>query len=451
MTNRVTELYNEELLRGGSPLAEIDLHDEERFPYLAGIDRRYLNRPVFVGEGELNRFADDVVRAVDILMSLPERLYDGDLDRLCRTLGVEPRRARLMRRLGGARPYRFGRIDAYHDGESFKILEFNATSETGGLEWVGPATRAMLDHDALRAFAERHRLGFVDAPEKVAEALREAGAAVTGGRDPVVALIEGEGGLADYGVAWRPLHRLLRDLGLDCRLGEITDLDFGNGRVLFRGTPVDVVYRVFEVDQVVDHPEGLRLTERLLAAHEKGSVVVWTPLETEIYRQKACMTLLSDPGLGVRLSAEERALIDRVLPWTRSLGEPGLFEECVERRERLILKPNDAYSGRGIVAGWEVGEREWLRALRDGAETGAIVQERVVPRHEPVVDPVTGRVEPWEACWGLYYTPAGGYAGGGCRFQKVGQVDIRALGPGTKTKVAGVLTYPDAVEGVGSW
>ncbi|MFD0888383.1 hypothetical protein ACFQ08_27945, partial [Streptosporangium algeriense] len=171
MTNRITELYNEELLRGGSPLAEIDLHDEERFPYLATLDRRYLTRPVFIGEGELNRFTDDVVGAVDILMSLPERLFDGDLDRLCRTLGVEPHRARLMRRLGGVRPYRFGRIDAYHDGESFKILEFNATSETGGLEWVGPATRAMLDHDALRAFAERHRLGYTDAPEKVAEAL----------------------------------------------------------------------------------------------------------------------------------------------------------------------------------------------------------------------------------------------------------------------------------------
>ncbi|MFF0573064.1 hypothetical protein [Streptosporangium saharense] len=451
MTNRITELYNEELLRGGSPLAEIDLHDEERFPYLASIDRRYLNRPVFVGEGELNRFADDTVRAVDILMTLPERLFDGDLDRLCAALGIEPRRARLMRRLGGVTPYRFGRIDAYHDGESFKILEFNATSETGGLEWVGPATRAMLDYDALRAFAERHRLRFTDAPEQVAAALRQVGATVTGGRDPVVALIEGEGGLADYGVAWRPLHRLLREFGLDCHLGEITDLSFANGRVLFRGTPVDVVYRVFEVDQVVDHPEGLLITERLLAAHEEGRVVIWTPLETEIYRQKGCMTLLSDPRFGVRLSADERELIDRVLPWTRSLDASDPLDEYVERRERLILKPNDAYSGRGITAGWEVGEREWLRALREGAERGAIVQERVVPRHEPVVDPVTGRVEPWEACWGLYYTPAGGYGGGGCRFQKVGQVDIRAMGPGTKTRVAGVFTYPDAVEGAESW
>ncbi|WP_043174319.1 hypothetical protein [Streptomyces sp. NRRL B-24484] len=446
MTDRMTRRYNRELARPGSPLAAVDLNSGTD-PALAALGYRYLDRPVFFGEQEIRRFEADLLGTVDLLTSLPERLFDGDTARVCEALGLSPAKAALVGDLQKTKPPRFGRIDAYHDGESLRILEFNASSQTGGQEWVGAVADALLQQDAFREFAGAHGLHHVDTTAELARSLRAAASAVTSGRDPVVALVEGPGGMASYGHAWRPLQRILRGHGLECRLGEIGDLTVDRGRVRFDGTPVDLVYRVFDLDQVVDHPEGRALTERLRDAHRDGRVVLWSPLETDLHANKRWMAYLSDPSLRGHLSAEERATVDRVLPWTRMLtagrgADRSTVEECRERRADLILKLNEGFAGSGITCGWLVDDRQWERALRQAAEVGAVVQQRVVPRREPVHDPATGRTEDWDSCLGLYWMP-GGFAGGGSRLVPSGEpFTLEAA----RKKLAGVFLYPDATE-----
>jgi len=46
-------------------------------------------------------------------------------------------------------------------------------------------------------------------------------------------------------------------------------------------------------------------------------------------------------------------------------------------RERLVLKPNDDYGGKGIVLGWTVSDASWEEALRTALAHPYIVQERV--------------------------------------------------------------------------
>ncbi|GAA2142571.1 hypothetical protein GCM10009760_27840 [Kitasatospora kazusensis] len=445
MTDPMTRLFNQELARPGSPLRDIDL-DSGRFPELAALGYRYLNRPMFFGEGEMRRFEADLLGVVDLLTDLPGRLFDGDVDRVCQALGLSAAKARLVGGFQQPKPARFGRIDAYHDGESLKILEFNASSQTGGQEWVGAVAGAMLETDGFRSFADARGLHYVDTTAVLARSLREAGAAVSAGPDPVVALIEGPGGLAAYGHAWRPLQRILQGHGLECHLGEIGDLRVDGGRVRFGDVPVDVVYRVFDLDQVVDHPEGSALTEQLRDAHQDGRVVLWSPLETDLHANKRWMAYLSDPRLRSHLSADEQRMVDRVLPWTRMLtpgsavGDRAMLAECRERREHLILKLNEGFAGQGITCGWLVDDRRWEQALERAAEVGAVVQERVVPRREPVLDPVTGRTEDWDSCLGLYWMPSG-FAGGGSRLVPSGEPFT--LDAGLK-RLAGVYLYPDA-------
>jgi hypothetical protein len=441
MTDRMTRLFDRELAQPASPLREIDLNSG-RFPELAALGYRYLNRPMFFGEEEIRRFEADLLGVVDLLTSLPQRLFDGDVDRVCRELGVSPAKARLVEGFEKQQPPRFGRIDAYHDGDSLKILEFNASSQTGGQEWVGPLAAAMREFGSFRSFADTHGLRYVDTTAGVARALRDAA-----GTEPVVALIEGHGGMALYGHAWRPLQRLLRGHGLECHLGEIGDLRFRDGRVLFGDTPVDVVYRVFDLDQVIEDPESLALAERLRDAHRDGRVVLWSPLEGDLHSNKRWMAHLSDPRLRSHLCADEQRMVDRVLPWTRALapssaaGSRALLEECRERREELVLKLGEGFASQGVTAGWLVDDRHWERALRQAAERGAIVQERVVPRQEWVLDPETGRGEPWDCCLGLYWLP-GGFGGGGGRLVRSGEPFTL---DGERKRLAPVYLCPDAV------
>jgi hypothetical protein len=64
----------------------------------------------------------------------------------------------------------------------------------------------------------------------------------------------------------------------------------------------------------------------------------------------------------------------------------------VQQRERLVLKPNDEYGGKGIVLGWELDGAAWERALRGALREPFVVQERVPIPSEPYPSMVDGRV-----------------------------------------------------------
>jgi hypothetical protein len=442
-TDLITRTYNEECRSPGSDLLTAVAH-VERNPLLSHWTGQYLARPLFVEEQQIRSFADDVVRLVGLLTSLPERLFDGDLDRFCAVLGIDDRRASLMRRLGP--PPHNGRADMYHDGTSFKLLEFGIASEVGGWDRAGEIPRALLGSDAFAAFAEEHGLGWTHPARAVADTLRKVGATVRPGQDPVVVLLEGPGGLADYGATWHTFQSVMQGFGLDFHVAELGDVRERDGRLWLGSIPVDVVYRCFETNQIVDEPRGLELVEPLFRAHEAGSVVLWTPMSSNLFNDKGCMALLSDPRYRHAFGEEERQTIDRVLPWTRTLaGEAALeddelMEHCRTRREQLILKPNGYFGGKGTVVGWESSEEEWLRALKDAASAGGIVQERVVPRTEPVVDPLTGAEEPWQAVWGLFYTPDG-YAGTYGRALPTGNSGVIGISSNKGTRTAGVFHH----------
>ena len=111
-----------------------------------------LARPLFVDHDEITGFADDLTALSTLLTSLPARCFDGDLRRYCAALGMDERLADLMRLGATGHPELYGRADAYHDGSSYKLLEFNVGSELGGID-AAQVNRAFLDVASFRDFA----------------------------------------------------------------------------------------------------------------------------------------------------------------------------------------------------------------------------------------------------------------------------------------------------------
>ncbi|MBV2153034.1 hypothetical protein [Kitasatospora sp. SUK 42] len=437
----VSALLNAELARPGSPLQSID---PRQHPVLADLKRaRYLSRPLVYPESELRAFGADLLGTVELLTALPKRLFDGDVARTCQALGLDPRKAELVGEFEQQSPSRFGRIDSYHDGEALRILEFNVGGSVGGQEWVEPLADMFWANDAFREFGTAHGLHYLKQTKLLAEALRSSAAPVTSGRDPVIAMVEGTGGLDLYAEgSWFLLHRLLEAEGLDCRIGEVHELEVTASEVRFQGRRVDLVYRLFDLDQVVDDPDAWRTTVRLRDAHRSGQVALWAPLECDLIDNKRFLAYLSDPRLRGHMSQDERDMVDRVLPWTRALvpGAAGLDEvvaDCRERREHLILKPDAGFASRGITCGWLVSDEQWADALRRGAAEGAVAQQRVVPREEVAVNVETGLTESWDACLGLYWVP-GGLGGGGGRLVHSGEP-----ADSTDRRLSPMFLYPD--------
>ncbi|MCK7627641.1 hypothetical protein MUU72_31870 [Streptomyces sp. RS10V-4] len=409
---RVTAQYNEEFRAPGSDLPTVAQH-VKNFPTLAPWHGEYLARPLFVAEREVRDFGDDLQHLLNMLLSLPDRMFGGDLEAFRSVLGISDSHWKAIRHFGDVLPAQYGRADMYHDGTSFKLLEFNLGSEAGGWGLAGEISRATMEVDAFAAFARRNRLGYVHPARAAAEALRRFGAPVAAGREPVVALLEWRGGLADYGAAWLNDLSALRWAGLDIRMAEVSDVRERGGALYLGDTKIDVVYRGFVADQIAEAPDGWDLVAPLLRAHRAGGTLLWTPLSSNMFANKACMALLSDPARRRNLSEDECRLIDRVLPWTRLINtdalktDTDLVDECLERREELILKVNARGGGVGAVVGWETDDASWRRALENSAAEGCVVQQRVIPRPELVVDPVSGETEEWHAAYGMFYTPQG--------------------------------------------
>ncbi|WP_435057290.1 hypothetical protein [Streptomyces sp. bgisy060] len=445
----MTELcrtYLDECLRGDRGLATAVARTELPPAFEEAWRPHLLPRPWFVRESEAASFAKDLEGLFDLLLSLPDRLFDGDTERYAAELGLDEELVALLRRAGSGLPAKLGRADAYHDGTAYKLLEFNLGSEVGGLD-MDVLDRALLRVPGFAGFAREHRLGHVDIAARMAAVLRDrARPVLSGGAEPVIGLIEGRGGVGPYGRLMRATQEAMAEQGLDLRIGEIGEVRArADGKLTLHGTPLDLVLRNFAASQLLDDLGGPEVAEPFFRAHEAGRTVLFTSLESGLYSHKGALSLLSDPQWDGAFDAAERSLIDRVLPWSRTLrasGPAGLIDLCRERRTRLILKPGAGYGGLDAFVGWECTDAEWGEALRHAVESGGYVaQERVVPRPEPVYDPATGAVEDWIAALGFFLTD-GGYAGAHARANRAGGGAIVGMSSNPDTRMAGVFTHP---------
>lgn len=436
--NKITEIFNDKCLSPGSRLRNSTRDAQLPDVYAKSFGHLLLDRPLFASEPEINAFATDLGALLELLASLPDRLFDGDVRAYCDALGMDSRLASLMCRGSDVPPPRYARADAYHDGEAFRLLELNVGSQLGGTD-TAQVNRALLALPEFADFAEQHRLGHIDTAGRVAAALRRRAAEVTSG-EPVVALVESTGGLASYRHVFAAIQEAMARYGVHLLLGEIQELGERNGKITLRGTEIDVLLRYFVASEIVDDPQALAVFDTVLRADEAGRTVLYTPLRGAVFASKGSLAMLHDPLVQATFSPAEQAVVDRVMPWTALLGEARhspaahaeLLDRCRDRREELVVKPGVGHGGVGTVIGHQVTDAVWRQALLEAAAGDHVVQERVRPATEAVVDAGTGAVHEWVANWGVF-VDAEGYAGSFVRALKPGDGAVVAYSnPGTR-------------------
>lgn len=410
--------------------------------------KRLLARPLFVRARDMSATADDVLRFFDLLASLPQRLFDGDIRRYCATLGFNDTQARLISRFATIPPVRYGRADLYHDGTGFKLLEFNVASDIGGTQH-GQLARALVNWSPFHEFASSHGVNYVDTCAYVADALRTAAEQVGGGDAPTVLILTEPGGIKKDPLVLAGLVEMLTAYGIDTQLAEPDAIRYRSGRIAVNDTDIDVILRYFNLDDIAMDPGAAEWSESLLRAHEEGRVVIWTGLNSAAYSHKMTLALLSDPRWRAALPAADNAVIDRLLPLTRILRhdrsvikgeEVDLFEYARAERRNLILKPVRGWSGHGITPGWMCSDQEWRIRLGECGDGDHIIQWRVVPRTETVVNSSGYAEEDWIAAYGMFVTPAG-YAGAHGRAIPADTGSVVNYGLNDEARTTTVFTY----------
>lgn len=406
--------------------------------YRASWGARTLPQPCFLNASEADAAASDCIRLMTLLTELPVRLFGGDLDAYGAALGMPADRRSLLRVATRPAIPPFGRVDMYHDGTALRVLEVNFATDLGGLE-RSELQRALLEVPAVASFASRFGARHADTVGRLAALMRAA--APSGLRRPAeelsVAIVCGPTGAKKYATLLSGLVEALSRAAVTAMVAELGDIEITAEGALVSGRPVDVVYRFFTVDDLTGNASMAERALALLRTAELGRVGLISSWDTSWFSNKGALALLSAAAADGILDEEDADLVTRRLPWTRLL-QPSLRDYVFDRQADLVLKPTRDFGGAGIYVGWEADGDAWRACVDRSLGSDYVVQGRVRPRAEVMVEPGTGALSAWSATWGLFVldgVPAG--------------LDVRALpreagavinyGADSRTRTTGVF------------
>jgi hypothetical protein len=315
----------------------------------------------------------------------------------------------------------FGRLDALVDftspmwKESLRFVEPNLMG-IGGLHIV-PACERLIETIVVPALRsgdmELDLAAGKDIRELLTAVLLEHMGAI--GSGPGVCFVEPK--YAGNGPDEQALlARYLRERhGLTVMHADPSELVLRKGAVWYEGQRVDLAYRDYGVVDLLELAEEGVDVEPMRVLLRENRVVSSIAADLD---QKACWEVLTDPRLCHQyFTPEERQIFERHILWTRVLsdrrtvlpdGRQGqLLDYARTHHEALVLKPNRAYGGDGIVIGPAVTRDEWdaalAAALGDPDDRWVVQQVATIPVREfPVVGPDGAvHVEPFYTVMGF--------------------------------------------------
>ena len=298
-------------------------------------------------------------------------LQDAELRR---ELGLEPEEERLaMADPGFKHSSPAVRLDSFFADE-VRFVEYNAESPAG-MAYSDNLAAIFARLPVMKEFRKRYRGAFMPTRWRQLRAMLNAFRQWGKGTRPVIAIVDWEG------LPTAPEFEMFRAFfeahGTKTVICDPRSLEMRRGRLHANGTAVNLVYRRVLTSELLARGDATRV---LRDAYLAGKVCVVNSFRAKLLHKKMSLALLSDERYQRLYTPAQRAAVRRHIPWTRKV-RPELVDDIARRRERLVLKPNDEYGGKGVVLGWTVSQSEWEAAIATALEHSYVVQEAVeIPR-----------------------------------------------------------------------
>lgn len=425
----------------------------EWFRYGAG-GGEGLNRPVFLSAEDVAGLEHDLNGLFELLKSVPERLFGGDLRAFAKAVGMSDTQADLVLRGAVDEIPPLSRADLYRETGGFRLMELNTGTSLGGWQ-MGEFARALIKDEEFAAFAAAEDLVYPDPLARITDVLRRQAPSLAGIERPLLAITDWPDGFEKSKCWMEFVVPAFKDLGFEpvvCHLGDFT---YEDGKVVYDGRRVDVVYRLFLPGEMPDEPRTYDLVNPLLDAAEAGQVELFASLDCELYGNKGSLAMLSDERNRAALTEEERALVDRILPWTRFVrdekvtfeGEKiDLLPYAVANKDLLVLKPTLLYGGVGVTPGWTTDQKEWVEKLHQAVGGPFVLQRRLLPTTERFLSEDGVTTEDMAVAYGTLMVD-GKYAGTLARGVTDPAVGIVSMLRGAQIGCAFHVTDPASGEG----
>jgi uncharacterized circularly permuted ATP-grasp superfamily protein len=340
-------------------------------------------RPHFI----TRRQYDTLVKAGEVLISAVDRMQQIVLQNppLLSQLELLPAEKMLAAIDPGYKSLEVTcRLDSHLTNGSLQLVQFNADSPTG-VAWADSLSELFYNAAPVKEFRKKHALTKVGGKKHLLSALLHTYKQFGGKAKPKIAILEFRPTFANTTSEFELFRDFFRAAGYEAEMVSPDQLEFKNG-VLRRGPyEINLVYRRVSVQEFL---QRFDLSHPLVQAYRAGAVCMANSFRSELAHKKAMFALLTDEALTQKFPAAEKKAIREHVPWTRLVAATkttyhgktiDLQEYILKHREKLVLKPNDDYSGQGSFFGWEMNDESWERAMRQAMRQPYVVQEKVEP------------------------------------------------------------------------
>jgi hypothetical protein len=395
-----------------------------------------LNRPGFLHAADVCALEQDLSTLLDVLTSLPDRLFEGRTAAMCERVGINgPARQAVLDTVDDCSVL-LARADVVRSAHGPKAIEFNIHSSLGGMD-IGPLNETFLNLPVYGDFLRAESLSYHDPLDSILAEILQAATdrGITG--TPTVALVDWPTSYPIYEHVLEQVCGLMRARGIDAMHTHVGRLEERNGYLWFGKVRIDVLYRIFMLEDIPEQPD---LITPIIDVHRAGNVLLAMSFFAELVGNKASLALLSEPTNPDFLTAEERAVIDRILPQTRLLHHGrttwdgqwcNIIDVAIARKNELLLKPAIGHGTLGVIPGWAVTEKKWRQALRDADGDMFVLQERVAAAPEQIPHLVDDEwsTRDYDVNWGVFIHQRR-YAGAMLRAVPSSRASIISLGAG---------------------
>lgn len=355
---------------------------------------RYL-RPHFITPGQ-HRNITGVVRSLTAAFIKLRRAMLSDPN-LVAQLDLTPQEHHLaMLDPGFEEPSPSARLDSFWSEHDWRFVEMNAESPAS-IAYCDILADSFLELPVLREWTARNgyrvqtvpaRDRFMAEIEKVWSEFRSnRGATHKLNERPNIAIVD----WSDVPTTseFELFKEYFESRGYSTIITTPQSLEFDGGRLRTGDFEIDLYYKRVLTSELLSQPEVAQAT---VSAYEAGAVCIINNFRAKLLHKKMSLALLHDDANAHLFSDAELQSIRAHIPWTRKLNEGkttyegeqiDLIPFVSQNRDRLVIKPNDEYGGKGVYIGWAASDEEWQQGIKDALQSSYVVQEAVSIEREP--------------------------------------------------------------------
>ena len=309
----------------------------------------------------------------------------------------------LMLDAGYAEPSASSRLDSFFDNHtgSLQFVEYNAESPAG-MAYEDELSDVFLSLPVMQEFSRAYTVTKLPAAPRMVQALLELFHEWGKSDDPHAAIVDWEG--LPTQAEFVLFKKYLEQQGVPAEICSPDDLVYHDRTLYANGQPVNLVYkRVLTSEFLEKYGQAAALEHPLAQAYRDGTICLVNSFQAKPLHKKMIFGLLSDPSImdAAGIDRDTQATMMKHIPWTRRV-QPGrttyqgqevdLMKFIHDEQDRLLLKPNDEYGGKGITIGWETSPGEWDEAIAAALTAPFVVQERVHIAYEDYPSYVDGKL-----------------------------------------------------------